>query len=60
MENNSVKVHPLFAEAVLKDIDPRFVLDESSASFLTTKIEEIINSALEEERNEGEKLGSKN
>lgn len=60
MECNPVEVHPLFGEAVLKDIDSRFVLDESAASFLKTQIEEIINTALEQERNDKEKSVKKN
>lgn len=58
MEQESVKIHPLFAEAVLKDIDSRFVLDPEASSLVTSAIEEIINSAIEDEREGNDNTGA--
>lgn len=45
----SVKVHPRLVEAVLKDLDPRFVLDSQASALLTSVLEELINTQLVEE-----------
>lgn len=52
MDQQGVKVHPLLGEAILKDIDSHFVLDAAASSVLTSAIENIINSVIEEQKQE--------
>lgn len=54
MENkrNIIKVDPLLAEVILRDLDDRFVLDPQASKAITAVFEELILQAIEEEEDE--------